>query len=201
MSDLGLFLFSILSNISSSKISPMATFNEAGFEDAIIAACDKNHKDNRQFEDYHTCIFTDGYFVKYGDYDSLWPEIQTQLYVSAYAESLEYTSRPRIPKVLHYFEKEKVWAYLVMERIKLSHSDPDLPQRMLEAVTWLATVPAPDGHVLGPLGGGRIRHRLFKDYTAPFHFQSVQQLEYYVNRVRPCLHLLEEHPPSANTNV
>lgn len=176
----------------------MATFNEAGFEDAIIAACDQHLEDSRKSE-HRTYLFTHGYFVKFGNYETLWPEIQTHLYVAAYAESLEYTSRPRIPKVLHYFSKKKEArrAYLVMERIKLSHSPPDLPQRMLEAITWLATVPAPYGHVIGPLGGGRICHRFFKDCKAPFHFRSVQQLEYYVNRVRPCLYFLE-HPPSAN---
>ena len=175
----------------------METSNEAGFKDAIIAACDKHQEDNWKNDDYRAYIFTDVYFVKYGDYEALWPEIQTQLHVAAYAESLEYASRPRIPKVLHYFEKEKERAYLVMERIKLSHSPPDLPGRMPEAITWLATVPAPDGHVLGPLGGGRICHSFFKNYTAPFHFRSVQQLEHYVNQVRPCLYFLE-HPPSAN---
>lgn len=175
----------------------METSNEAGFKDAIIAACDKHQEDNWKNDDYRAYIFTDVYFVKYGDYEALWPEIQTQLHVAAYAESLEYASRPRIPKVLHYFEKEKERAYLVMERIKLSHSPPDLPGRMPEAITWLATVPAPNGHVLGPLGGGHIRHSFFKNYTAPFHFRSVQQLEHYVNQVRPCLYFLE-HPPSAN---
>ncbi|KAI6015931.1 hypothetical protein BKA83DRAFT_2061830 [Pisolithus microcarpus] len=92
----------------------------------------------------------------------MWPEIQTQLHVAAYAEFLADTSRPRIAKVFHYFERNKEETYLVMERVELGHSPPDLPERMLDAITWLATVPAPDGHVPGPLGGGRIRHGFFK---------------------------------------
>ncbi|KAI6163336.1 hypothetical protein EDD17DRAFT_490007 [Pisolithus thermaeus] len=74
-----------------------------------------------------------------------------------------------------------------MERIEPIHSPSDLPRRMLEAITWLATVPAPDGHVLGPLGGGRIRHSFSKKYTASFHFQSVQARERYMNRGRTIL--------------
>ena len=173
----------------------MGTFSEAA-ENAIIEICEKHQKDNCERRDYRACISTNDYFIKFGDYKTLWPEIQTHRYVAASAESLADTSRPRIPKVLHHFER-KERAYLVLEKIELSHSPPDLPKRMLEAITWLAMVPAPEGHVLGPLGDGRIRHGFFKDNIAPFHFQSVRDLEYYVNKVRPCLYFLE-HPPSAN---
>ncbi|KAI6101481.1 hypothetical protein EDD16DRAFT_1758372 [Pisolithus croceorrhizus] len=160
----------------------MATLDKAEFEATIIAACNKHQREHWEDKDYRNCISIDGYFIKFGDYETLRPEIQTQLHVATYAESLIDTSRPRIAKVLHYFETKKEEAYLVMERIELIHSPLDLPRRMLEAITWLATVPAPNGHVLGLLGGGRIRHSFFKKYTAPFHFQSVQALERYVNQ-------------------
>ena len=173
----------------------METFNKDA-EDAIIEACKKHEQDNEGKREYSACISINNYFVNFRGYKAVWPEIQTHMYVATFAESLADTSRPRIPKVLHHFERENM-AYLVQEKITLNHSPPDLPQRMIEAITWLATVPAPKGHVLGPLGGGRIRHSFFKDYIAPFHFQSVQDLEFYMNKVRPCLYFLV-HPPSAN---
>ncbi|KIK26315.1 hypothetical protein PISMIDRAFT_676111 [Pisolithus microcarpus 441] len=136
----------------------MAILIDAKFEATIIAACSKHQQEHWEDRDYRTCISFPEYFVKFGDYEKLWPEIQTQLHVAAYAESLVDTLRPRIARVFHYFERNEEEAYLVMERIELSHS----PKRMREAITWLATVPAPDGRVVGPLGGGRIRHGFFK---------------------------------------
>jgi hypothetical protein len=64
---------------------PMETFSK-DLEDAII-------------RDYRTCISINGYFVNFGDYEDLWPEIQTHMHVAAFAESLADMSRPRIPKV------------------------------------------------------------------------------------------------------
>jgi hypothetical protein len=51
--------------------------------------------------------------------------------------------------------------------------------------------------VIGPLGGGRIRHKFFKEYTAPLLFSSVEALQRYMHKVRPCFYFLE-HPPFAN---
>jgi len=45
---------------------------------------------------------------------------------------------------------------------------PDLPERVALAVQWPRDIPAPpDGVRIGPLGGGRARHTLSKDYEAP----------------------------------
>ena len=107
----------------------MGTFSEAA-EDAIIEICEKHEKDNCERRVYRACISTNDYFIKFGDYKTLWPEIQTHRYVSAFAESLADTSKPRISKVLHHFER-KERGYLVLEKIELSHSPPDLPKRPL----------------------------------------------------------------------
>jgi hypothetical protein len=40
------------------------------------------------------------------------------------------------------------------------------------------------GHVLGPIGGGPMRHEFFKDIDAPLGFTSVGALEHYIERVR-----------------
>ena len=48
---------------------------------------------------------------------------------------------------------------------------------------------------MGPVGGDRIRHRFFKNYKAPVSFQSVADLQFYMNEVRRCLYSFE-YPPS-----
>ncbi|KIM92108.1 hypothetical protein PILCRDRAFT_57571, partial [Piloderma croceum F 1598] len=136
------------------------------------------------------------YFVKYDDYETLQPQIPTQLYISRYAES--QADAPRIPKVIHHFEGDQGTGYFVMEYIKLSDPSPsDLPERTAEALKWLSGVPAPSEHVMGPLGPGHIRHRFFKDNMAPLLFSSIKALELYIDKVRPYLYFLK-HPPSAD---
>ena len=44
-----------------------------------------------------------------------------------------------------------------MEHITLASPPPDLIERITEAVKWLSDIPPPADHVIGPLGGGRIR--------------------------------------------
>jgi len=84
--------------------------------------------------------------------------------------------------------------YLVMEFVKLTAAHID---QTAQALVWLSSVPPPPNHVIGPLGGGRIRHKFFKDYKAPLIFSSVEALQRYMRKVRPCFYILE-HPPFAN---
>ncbi|CAA7268184.1 unnamed protein product [Cyclocybe aegerita] len=150
-----------------------------------MAACTKHAQEHWSDNDYRACVFFGpgpDYFVKYNNKKALWPEIATQLYISNYAES--QADAPRIAKVIHHFEGDQGTAYLVMEYIKLADSPPDLHERTAEALKWLLGVPAPPNHVIGPLGGGRIRHRFFKDYKAPLLFSSIEALERYIEKGR-----------------
>ena len=165
----------------------------------IVEAC-TNHelvqpKDNK----YRACVSigTD-YFVKFGDSCTLWPELQTQSYIFDYARSNPHPDAPRIPQVVHHFE-DRWTMYLVMEFITLTaDAHPDLINRIKRALVWLSSVPPPPNHVIGPLGGGHIRHHFFKDGEAPLLFSSVEALQRYMNRVRPCFHFSGAHPPFAN---
>ena len=76
--------------------------------------------------------------------------------------------------------------YLVMERINLQVSPSDLAARIQEAMKWLSEVPLPSNPTLGPVGGGRIRHKLFKDFKAPFNIPDVGMLDEYMKKVRLC---------------
>lgn len=141
-------------------------------------------------------VYRDG---KFGHPDALWPELQTQSHIFDYARSNPHPDAPRIPQVVHHFGDGRT-KYLVMEFITLTAAPLDLIDRTAQALVWLSSVPPPPNHVIGPLGGGRIRHKFFKDYTAPLLFSSVEALQRYMRKVHPRFHFLQ-HPPFANNNM
>ena len=169
----------------------------AALEANIMEACTNHELVHSKDKNYRACVSigTD-YFVKFGDPDALWPEIQTQSYIFDYARSNPHPDTPRIPQVVYYFGDSKT-KYLVMEFITFTAAPLDLIDRTAQALVWLSSVPPPPNHVIGPLVGGRIRHKFFKEYTAPLLFSSVEALQRYMRKVPPCFHFLE-HPPFAN---
>jgi len=72
---------------------------------------------------------------------------------------------------------------MVMEYIEFTSAPvPDLPERVARAVQWLFDCPAPKEFTIGPLGGARARHPIFKDYIAPLSFSNIEALEAYMNK-------------------
>jgi hypothetical protein len=57
--------------------------------------------------------------------------------------------------------------------------------------------PSCPNHVIGPLGGGLIGYRFFKDARAPLRFSSVEALERYISKVHPGFYFLQ-YPPFAH---
>jgi hypothetical protein len=159
----------------------------------IVEACTNHKLVHSKDRNYRACVSigTD-YFVKFGDPDDLWPELQTQSYIFDYARSNPYPDAPRIPQVVHHFGDSRT-KYLIMEFITLRAAPLDLIDRTAQALVWLSSVPPPPNHVIGPLGGGRIRHQFFKDYTAPLLFSSVEALQLYMRKVCLCFRFLIIH--------
>jgi hypothetical protein len=94
-------------------------------------------------------------------------------------------------------QQDRVFGHGDLEFITFMPTPPDFIAQMTAAVVWLASVPAPPNHVIGPLlGGGLIRHGFFKESRAPLRFSSVEALERYITKVRPGFYFLE-HPPFA----
>lgn len=186
--------FLTLSYVTSSSPSAMSSTKLSAFEAGIVDACAKHEQAHWNENDYRACVSLDpDHFVKFDIPQVVWPEIASHSHIFEYAQSHADTpGTPRIPKVIHHFEYQHTM-YMVMEAITLMEPPPDLPERIAEAVRWLSGVPAPADHVLGPLGGGVIRHSFFKDYEAPLVFSSIEALERYIEQVRPCLYSLE-HP-------
>ena len=167
----------------------------AAFEDAIISVCEKHERDHKWEHDYRRCVVIEGTFVKFDSYNSMWPQFQTQTYVSQRAK-LDM-SAPRVPEVLHFFHRDHRMAYLVMEYITLTPPPvPDLPQKAARAVQWLRDLQPPtEGVRIGPLGSGHARHILFKHCMAPLSFSSIDAVERYLNK---CVRgFILERPPSS----
>jgi hypothetical protein len=160
----------------------LAAVDLAAFEEAIINACAKHERDHRWERDYRRYVVVERAFIKFDSHHSLWPQFQTQTYVSQCAK-LDM-SAPRVPEVLHFFHRDHQMAYLVMEYIPLIPPPvPDLPQRAARAIQWLRDLPVPAERVrIGPLGSGHARHILFKHCIAPLPFSSIEAVERYLNK-------------------
>ena len=187
----------------------MTDIELAAFEADIIAFCAEHEQSHGQERDYCACVTIESkkakYFIKFYDSETLWPEFSTQSYIYDYA--MRHKNGPHIPQPLHYFEsQDECVAFLVMEYIELADHSliTNLAERTAWALDWLSKVSAPPEDIMdpskeamGPVGGGFIRHRFFKNYQAPVSFQSVADLQFYMNEVRRCLYSFE-YPPSDN---
>ncbi|KAG9016049.1 hypothetical protein FRB90_003712 [Tulasnella sp. 427] len=153
---------------------------QRALEDMVVEVCTAHKSAHQAEQNYRAAVNIEtNYFVKFGHSTDLLPEIATQKYLSDYATSNPGPGVPRIPRVLHSFQRG--WtAYLVMEFLQLQPTS-NITDEVTAALVWLAGVPPPSGHVLGPLGGGRIRHGFFKDAKAPLPFSSVKALQRYMN--------------------
>jgi hypothetical protein len=148
--------------------------------------CKRHEGKNQRNDDYRACVFIgEDYFVKYGDATDLMPELATQKYLFYHAQQQPQTAEtPRIAEIVHHFVYQRTM-YLVMERIELQVFPLDLAKRIQGAVGWLSNVPPPSNPNLGPVGGGFIRHKFFKEFEAPFDFSDAAMLDLYMMKVRP----------------
>ncbi|KAF8887909.1 hypothetical protein CPB85DRAFT_1566587 [Mucidula mucida] len=183
---------------ASSTPSDMSSIEQADLEAIVVDTCTTHEEAHWRDKDFRRCLsIGTKYFVKYNHPRDFWPEIATQIYISEYAQAHADSTPLRIAKVIHHFVHDfggHEFMYLVMEYITLADAPLDLPERMTEAVRWLMGVPAPPGHKFGPLGGGPIRHRFFKDYEAPLVFSSIEALERYMEKARMLLSRLATNP-------
>ncbi|THH16954.1 hypothetical protein EUX98_g9217 [Antrodiella citrinella] len=145
---------------------------------AIIAACRADAATRRRNTG---CIPVGSMYVKYGESEAMVSQIETR---SHFSTAQGGADKPRIPELISHFDDGEGTTYVVMTLIKLVESPPDLDTRRADAIKWLATVPAPPGHLLGPLGGGCIRHRFFAEWEAPEPYVSVQALKRYLDKGR-----------------
>ncbi|KAG8946888.1 hypothetical protein FRC04_011315 [Tulasnella sp. 424] len=149
------------------------------FEQAVISACDAHERSNRHVVGYRRCLQFGDFFVKFSDYRFVLPAYLTQVYLADVAKAVPEV---HVPEVCHFFHRDHLMAYVVMEHIQQIEVSPEeLVQKAAQAVSWMRRVPAPPDVVLGPLGSGRARHVVFKNCVAPLDFTSVEALERWFN--------------------
>ncbi|KAL4067349.1 hypothetical protein V8B97DRAFT_2009416 [Scleroderma yunnanense] len=129
-------------------ISAMAPSQPAAFETTVISTCIAHERVHWRDKDYRRCVVIEqNYFVKFDDYETLRPRVETQKYIYRYAKS--DASAPRVPELLHFFESEGM-GYAVMEYINLTFPPvlEKAAEKAAEALKWLSKVPAPPDHAL-----------------------------------------------------
>ncbi|KAI4518515.1 hypothetical protein K525DRAFT_208333 [Schizophyllum commune Loenen D] len=155
-------------------------------EQAIVAACAQHELAYAQQIDYRRCISfiinDTRYFVKFGDTLSFASEAATQQELTKVAR--RDPDAPHVPAIHHIFAHEHL-TYAIMEFVETMEVPMDvLVQKVADAVLWSRGQPAPPGVALGPLGGGRAWHKIFKDNCAPLPFTSPVALERFLNKAR-----------------
>ena len=153
-------------------------------QETIIRLCERHEGAHRLEACYHRCVELGSWFIKYDGHRTLEPEYKTHEYL--YNKAFGDSDAPRIPRIVAYFSPKQQWAYLVTERIDPTTPADVAPEAVAKALQWLRGVPAPPGLTLGPVGGSRACHELFRDFQAPLPFLSVKALQNYMNRVCPC---------------
>ncbi|KAL4070554.1 hypothetical protein J3A83DRAFT_4372740 [Scleroderma citrinum] len=142
-------------------ISAMAPSQPAAFETTVISTCIAHERVHWRDKDYRRCVVIEqNYFVKFDDYETLRPRVETQKYIYRYAKS--DASAPRVPELLHFFESEGM-GYAVMEYINLTFPPvlEKAAEKAAEALKWLSKVPAPPDHALQKLYSASVllKHR------------------------------------------
>ena len=150
----------------------------------IIQLCERHEEEHRLSPYYRRCVVLGPWFIKYDGHGTLELEYKTHEYLLS--KTIGDPSAPRIPQIVAYFTPKQQWAYLVTERIDPITPAFAAPEAVAKALQWLRCVPPPPGLILGSVGGGRVRHELFKNFQAPRSFSSVEALQNHMNRVCPC---------------
>ena len=136
-------------------------------------------------------------FIKHGGKDySVMSEVANQKFAYNTLKSMprQKTTNILIPQIYHVFEQDKV-VYIVMEYVagetlkelldrKLSHDQLDeCYNKIAQAIKLFLSFKVPDNTAPGPVGGGIIKHPLFKYTVASTKYASVDELQIHVNNV------------------
>jgi len=100
-----------------------------------------------------------------------------------------------VPKIYRVIEEGADGVYIVMEYVNgktlkelleegVSHDQlQEYYNQIAKAIELFLSIKVPDGVTPGPVGGGIIKHPLFKDTIASIEYNSVDELQQHVNNV------------------
>ncbi|KAK7702368.1 hypothetical protein SLS64_009660 [Diaporthe eres] len=138
-------------------------------------------------------------YVKFGPLKQIAAEVQNHEYAfGAFKEMPPNLTRGiRIPEIYHTFnidEELNQRMFIIMEYTDgktlaelVEEHDYETTRKTHEgsiarAIRLLMSITAPEDQGPGPIGGGRIRHPLFKNETSYLEYSSVDALEKYLNQ-------------------
>jgi serine/threonine protein kinase len=137
-------------------------------------------------------------FIKCGHEEfGIKEEMRNQVFAFKALEKLPPQQRKciQVPKIYRVIEKDKM-IYIVMEYVRgrtlaelraKGDSVNELQEeyeQIAKAIMIFLAFDIPDQTPLGPAGGGIIKHPLFKDTVASLKYESVDQLQEHLTRVR-----------------
>jgi hypothetical protein len=104
----------------------------------IVEACTNHELVHPKDKNYRACVSigTD-YFVKFGNPDDLWPELQTQSYLFDYARSNPHPDAPRIPQAPLRRQQDHIFGHGVHH----AHGRPSRPHRPDNTGSRMALLP------------------------------------------------------------
>ncbi|ROV92461.1 hypothetical protein VSDG_06670 [Cytospora chrysosperma] len=134
--------------------------------------------------------------VKFSYLPEAMAEVKNQVYAYNALKAMppDTTKGILIPEIYRTFESDGRF-FIVMEYIpgmtlKQVQEQHDWESRRVtiidsiaRAIKLLMSIPVPPGQKPGPVGGGRIRHPLFKDDVSFGEYSSVDELEKHLNKV------------------
>lgn len=167
---------------------------------AIITACEQQSSltetsYNCLVYPYRDCPIA---FIKYGPAKlSMKEEMRNQTFAFEELEKLQPQERNgiRIPQIYHVIERDEM-IYIVMEYVLgttladlrakdgLASEQQKWYDQIAKAIALFLAFDIPDKSTLGPVGGGIIKHPLFKDTVASLKYESVNHLQEHLTRVR-----------------
>lgn len=158
-------------------------------DEELIAFC----KANREGE-ARIVKLSEAVVIKFG-IDVTAAEFANQRYIWEHTNTTTF----RVPRPIKYFLDKSLGpnlfiGYLVMEFIHGTNLSSYLENRgtedqeevvdgLLQALDHLASVPPPDEHAPGPVGGGPLRGYLWSDDGIDSTFNSVPELEDFLNTI------------------
>jgi hypothetical protein len=141
----------------------------------VVAACAKNGDEVRHL----TYLSKDRkFFIKYG-FSVTTGEAKNQQYFYKKIHSQRNITF-KIPEIYRAFET-RGRTYIVMEYIDIVDYASD--EERANIVTQLVSIEPPSDAVLGPIGGGLIKHCFFADSEAPKRYSTVDEIQAYINNV------------------
>lgn len=136
-------------------------------------------------------------WVKFGWPSILKPEVRNHEYAFTALREMpaDQTRGVHIPEIYRTFESGTnffiVMEYIPGKTLRQLLKEPggksaweSLTNKIANGIRLLMSIPAPPGQTPGPVGGGLIRHSLFKHETSYCEYSSVDELEDHLNKVR-----------------